>query len=117
KGERGGAAWGRLSRRAPRNLNSRKTRGEESREEKVDFWVVPKMTSVLARRTSLVLAVVMAASSAVSVGASSGAGASPAIGPPIRHVWFISLENTSYRESFGNPTSGNSYLTQVLPGQ
>ncbi|MBV8347994.1 MAG: hypothetical protein JOZ49_10810, partial [Mycolicibacterium sp.] len=35
--------------------------------------------------------------------------------PPIRHVWYIEMENTTYGESFG--AAQKPYLTQVLPSE
>ncbi|HEY2441779.1 MAG TPA: alkaline phosphatase family protein [Streptosporangiaceae bacterium] len=48
----------------------------------------------------------------------AGAAAGPHAGfqpPPVKHVWFIELENEGYKQTFGDP-SADPYLATTLPG-
>jgi len=53
---------------------------------------------------------------AILMAATLPAASAAAAPPPIRHVWVIQLENTSYAESFG-PTSKAPYFSRDLPAQ
>jgi len=53
---------------------------------------------------------------AILIAAASPAASASAAPPPIKHVWVILLENTSYGESFG-PQSKAPYFSRDLPGQ
>ncbi|HVA22183.1 MAG TPA: alkaline phosphatase family protein [Candidatus Micrarchaeia archaeon] len=47
---------------------------------------------------------------------SRAAGPARGLGPPIRHVFVITLENTSFASSFGDPAS-DPYLATTLPAR
>src|SRR5437660_2875314 len=71
------------------------------------------------RRLALGALLALAALCALAswAGSAAPATAAPAtVLPPVRHVWVVNLENTSYSESFGTPAA-DPYLASVLTGQ
>jgi photosystem II stability/assembly factor-like uncharacterized protein len=68
---------------------------------------------------ALTLALVAALALAAQALSSPAIAASGFVPPPIRHVWVINLENTSYRESFGDAVGlhPHPYLHDVLPSR